>query len=143
MRQSKRSRRQRYRITLAYLRQFPLSLDLAEIPKCFLENQRRDRDTSPSFPPHVGLIDPPGIGRRFEIRSVTLLQFGRVVLHPVVDGVMVNAYLAFQHHLFETAVAERVSQILVDAQQNEFGFEMTPFESGEIIHQGRSSGSSE
>jgi hypothetical protein len=43
------------------------------------------------------------------------------------------------HHLFEITVAERIPKVPAHAEQNDVGFEMTPFERVLIVHEGNSS----
>jgi hypothetical protein len=45
----------------------------------------------------------------------------------------------FPHHLFQVAVAERVSQVPTHAQQNDFGFKVAPFERALLVHENNSS----
>ena len=45
----------------------------------------------------------------------------------------------FPQHFLQVSVTERVSEIPTDAQQNDLGFEMTPFERARIAHERNSS----
>ena len=39
---------------------------------------------------HIGFIDAPRVVRSLEMRSAVLLQFGCVMLHPTVDGRVID-----------------------------------------------------
>src|SRR6266487_1531346 len=56
----------------------------------------------------VGLIDPPGVGRGLQMRSASLLQFGGIALHPMVDGGMIDVQTPLSHHLFKISITERI-----------------------------------
>jgi len=62
------------------------------------------------------------------MRSASPFQFGRVTLNPAVNRGVIDMQSAFQHHRFQIAVAQRIPQIPTDAQENDVGLEMTPFE---------------
>ncbi|GHO70424.1 hypothetical protein KSC_093160 [Ktedonobacter sp. SOSP1-52] len=44
-----------------------------------------------------------------QMRLTTLFQLRGIVLHPAIDGGVIDAESAFDHHLFQIAIAERVS----------------------------------
>src|SRR5258708_40138088 len=82
----------------------------------------------------VRLIHAPGVGCRFEMRTTTLLQLWRILLDPTEDRGVVNMQASFQHHLFQIAVAESITQIPADAQHNHLRLKVTPFEKGLHCH---------
>src|SRR6185437_13342391 len=87
----------------------------------------------------VRLIDPRSIGCAFEMRSAAPVQFWCEMLHPPIDRGMVDVETSFPHHFFEVAVAERVAQIPAQAQENNLGFEVPPFERTRLAHEENSS----
>ena len=91
-----------------------------------------------SFDLDGGFIDAPGICGGFEVWPAAFLQFRGVALHPAVDRGVVNLQPAFEHHFLQITVAERVAQVPPDTQQNDLGFEMTPFERTRVLHEGNS-----
>ena len=52
---------------------------------------------------------------------------------------MVDVETSFPHHFFEVAVAERVAQIPAQAQENNLGFEVPPFERTRLAYEENSS----
>src|SRR5450432_584031 len=74
------------------------------------------------------LIDFPGVIADFQMRSATLFQFRCILLNPTEDCGVIDRESALSHHLFQIAVAERISQVPTHAQQNDPGFKMTPLE---------------
>lgn len=59
-----------------------------------------------------------------------------IPLNPAVDRGMVHLQTTFQHHFFEITVAERIAQVPSDAQENDVGLEMMPFERVLLCHRG-------
>ena len=88
---------------------------------------------------HIGLIDAPGVIGCAEVRLASFLSFRSILLNPAIDRGMVHVQTPLPHHLFQVAIAERISQVPADAEQNEVGFVMTPFERVLIVHVGNSS----
>lgn len=62
---------------------------------------------------------------------------------PVIDRGVIDVQTSLPHHLFKISVAERIPKIPTDAEQNDLGFVMTPFERGRMVHEARSSQSTE
>jgi hypothetical protein len=48
----------------------------------------------------IRFLDAPGVGRLFEMRSATLLQLRRVLLHPAENGGMIESDASLLHHPF-------------------------------------------
>ncbi|HEY6406976.1 MAG TPA: hypothetical protein VIY29_05880 [Ktedonobacteraceae bacterium] len=48
---------------------------------------------------------------------------------------MIVVQTPLEHHLFQVSVAERIPEIPADAEQNNLGLEVTPFERGGGIHE--------
>jgi len=59
--------------------------------------------------------------------------------NPTRDGTVIDRESPLPHHLFQVAIAERVPQVPAHAEQDDLGFEMTPFERAWIAHEGNSS----
>jgi hypothetical protein len=91
---------------------------------------------------YIGLIDAPGVRGGFEVWPASFLQFRCIALDPTVDGGVIDVQTPLQHHFLQIAVTERVPQIPADAQQNDVGFEMTPFEQVLLVYEGNSSSAS-
>src|SRR5258708_7215608 len=70
----------------------------------------------PFFLFHVRLIDPPRVGRRFEIGPATLLQFRCVALYPAVDRGVIDMQSPLEHHLLYISVAERIPEVPADTE---------------------------
>lgn len=75
-----------------------------------------------------GLIHFPGVVAGFEVRPTALLQFRGVALHSARDGGVINRMPSLNHHFFEVAIAQSVSEVPAHTQQNDVGLEMTPLE---------------
>ena len=76
----------------------------------------------------VRLVHKPRVVRGFEVGPTALLQFWCIALDPAIDRRMINVQAPFEQHLFQIAVAQSISEVPADAQQNDVGLEMTPFE---------------
>ncbi len=76
----------------------------------------------------VRLVDFPGVGEGFHMRSASFVQFRGIALDPAIDGGMIHLQSPFQHHFLEVAIAERIAQVPTDTQENDLGFKVTPFE---------------
>src|SRR6266536_2452393 len=84
---------------------------------------------------HIRFIDAPRVVRRVEMRAAALLQFGCVVLHPAIDGGVIDVQSSLEHHLLQIPVAQWIPEVPTDAQQNNLGLKVTPFERGGGIHE--------
>ena len=58
----------------------------------------------------------------------SLIQNGRITLHPAPDGHVVNRKVPLRHDLLQVTVRERISQVPPDAQEDNHVFEMPPAE---------------
>ena len=76
----------------------------------------------------VGFIDPPGVRCELHIRTAPPFKFGDIVLNPAVNSGVIDMQTPFEHHLFQVAIAERIPQVPADAEENDLGLEMAPFE---------------
>src|SRR6266487_6091117 len=76
------------------------------------------------------------------MRPASLLQFRSIALHPAIDRGVIDVQTPLPHHLFEIAVAERISKVPAYTEQNDVGFVMTPFERVLLVHEGNSSSAS-
>ena len=101
----------------------------ARMPACFLENLRHERERHP-HPSHlhIRLIKPPGIAGSCEEGSTPLLKQRGSVLCPTRDGRVVHGESSFLYEFFSVSIAERVSQIPPDTNQDDFSLEKTPCE---------------
>src|SRR6266496_3033967 len=72
----------------------------------------------------------------FKWGTISPLQFRRVVLHPPINGRVINIQPSFSHHLFQITIAQRRAQIPSDAQENDIRLEMAPFKRILAIHDG-------
>jgi hypothetical protein len=77
---------------------------------------------------NIRLIHFPGVVAGFEMRSATLLQFGGILLNPAVDRGVIDVQTPLEHHLLQVTVAQSIAQVPPDAQENDVGLEVTPFE---------------
>jgi hypothetical protein len=73
------------------------------------------------------------------VRPTAFFELWGVSLDPTVDGAVIDMQTPFPHHFLQIAVAERVPKVPAYAEQNDLGFEMTPFERVLIVHEGNSS----
>jgi len=63
---------------------------------------------------------------------------GAYRLPPARDRGMVDVQTPLPHHLFQVAGAERIPKGLAQAQYNDLGLKMTPFEGVLVVHGCRS-----
>src|SRR5260221_3765286 len=97
-------------------------------------------EVHPGFPDFdVRLVDFPRVVACFQMRPRAFVEFWGKVLDPAIDGRVIDMQSPFLHHLFQVAIAERIPQIPAHAEQNDLGFEMTPFEQAWIAHARNSS----
>jgi hypothetical protein len=68
------------------------------------------------------------------MRSASLLQFGCVVLHPAIDRGMIDMQSPLEHHFLQVSIAERISEVPANTEQNTLWLEVTPFERGLRCH---------
>jgi hypothetical protein len=57
-----------------------------------------------------------------------LIKFRSVALNPTPDGHVIHTDVPFRHDLFEITQAQSISKITTNAQNDDLGFEMSPFE---------------
>jgi hypothetical protein len=76
----------------------------------------------------VGLIDAVGVIGRSEVRAASFLQFRRIRLYPAVDRRVIDLQAALIHHFFEISIAQTVTQIPADAEENDLGLVVSPLE---------------
>jgi hypothetical protein len=88
----------------------------------------------------VGFIHFPGIVAGFQVRPTAFVELWGVSLYPTIDGGMIDRESALDHHLFQVTVAERIPEVPTDAQENDLGFKVTPFERTRVLHEGNSFG---
>src|SRR5690242_3684304 len=60
--------------------------------------------------------------------STASFQLWGIALYPAINRRVIDRELAFEHHLFEISIAERIAKIPAHAQQNEVRLKVTPFE---------------
>src|SRR6516164_1778290 len=78
---------------------------------------------------HVSLVDPPAPrARPAPVPAQPLLDFGRVLLHPSVDGRVIDRHAAFCHHLLEIAIAYAVAAIPAHRPQHDLAPKWRPLE---------------
>src|SRR6516162_5696892 len=78
---------------------------------------------------HVSLVDPPAPrARPAPVPAQPLLDFGRVLLHPSVDGRVIDRHAAFCHHLLEIAIAYAVAAIPAHRPQHDLAPKVAPLE---------------
>src|SRR6266568_1697324 len=82
----------------------------------------------------VRLIDAPRVVGHFKMGSAALLQFRCVALVPTVDGGVIDLETSLEHDLFQISIAQWITKVPPDAEQNDLGLEVTPFERGKGIH---------
>jgi hypothetical protein len=70
-----------------------------------------------------------GAAPPFKLRSI--------VLDPAVHRGVIDREPAFEHHLFEIPIAERIAKVPPDAQKNDVGLKMTPLERIRFDHDGK------
>lgn len=68
-----------------------------------------------------------------EFTTKPLIQNGRITLHPTPYGDVIYREPTLRHDLLQIAVAERVSQIPPDAQNDNHILEVAPTEQGRTI----------
>jgi hypothetical protein len=57
-----------------------------------------------------------------------LLDLRRILLHPAIDGGVIDAHAAFAHHLLEIAVAHPVTAVPPHRPQHDLALEVAPLE---------------
>ena len=57
------------------------------------------------------------------------------MLNPTIDSGMINAQPAFSHNLFQVTIAEGVSQVPTDTQQDDFGLIVPPLKQIAFTHE--------
>jgi hypothetical protein len=57
-----------------------------------------------------------------------LLDFGRVALHPPVDGRVIDRHAAFGHHLLEITIANAVAAIPTHRPEHDLAAKVAPLE---------------
>lgn len=67
--------------------------------------------THPAADLYVGLVNVPGAGLQRFAPLDPALELRRIVLNPPVNRRVVHRQMAFGHHLFEIAVAQRIAAI--------------------------------
>ena len=77
---------------------------------------------------YICLIHSPGSIGTPEFATKPLIQEGRVMLDPAPDGDVVHCKSALGHHLFQIAVAQRISQVPPHAQHDDDILKMSPSE---------------
>jgi hypothetical protein len=77
---------------------------------------------------NVGFVDPPGAVGRFQFAPSSLVQFGGVALHPAPNGGVVSGETSFHDQFLDVSIGKREPQIPPDGANNEFRFEVPPFE---------------
>src|SRR5581483_5661176 len=70
------------------------------------------------------------------MRATTPFQLRGIALNPSVNGSMIDLQPTLPHHFFEVPIAERIAQIPSDAQEDDVGLKMTPFEGRLLTHKG-------
>jgi hypothetical protein len=83
----------------------------------------------------VGLIHTIGRACQLQVRTYPLVNVWSISLNPAEDSSMVHGKPTLSHHLFQVLMAELVSAIPSDAQENDRGLVMTPFERGFMLFQ--------
>ena len=83
---------------------------------------------------------PATTGWYSAMRAAAAVQFRRIALNPTPDGDVVNAQVSLSHNFFKLAEAQRIPQVPADAQHNDLGLELPPFEQRRTFasHAGRS-----
>ena len=61
-----------------------------------------------------------------DLTAKPLIQNGSIMLDPAPNGYVVQGQAPFRHPLFQVAVAERVPQIPLDAQNDNHVLEVSP-----------------
>src|SRR5260370_2083775 len=77
---------------------------------------------------NVRLIPPPGAAGTAEVPANPPAQFRGVTQDPARDGGMVQAEPALGHQFLEVPVAEGITQIPPNGQENDVALEMSPTE---------------
>jgi hypothetical protein len=88
---------------------------------------------------NVRLIHFPGVVAGFQTRSASFVELWAIVLDSTIDRGMIDRESALGHHFLKISITERIAQVPTNAQQNDLGFEMTPFKWSLVLHQGNSS----
>jgi hypothetical protein len=83
----------------------------------------------------VRLINAIRSAREFQMLPDPLIDLGGILLNPAEDSSMVHSQPTLSHHLFQVPIAEMVSAIPSDAQENDRRLVVTPFERGFILFQ--------
>ncbi len=86
---------------------------------------------------HVGLVDAEGGAAHLQVRTHQLVDLGRVALDPPEDGDVIDGQSALAHQFLEISIAERVSAVPADAEQDDVRGIVTPLEGrGVTLHEG-------
>jgi hypothetical protein len=75
---------------------------------------------------NVRFIHPPGPIQVAHLAANSLIQNGRITLHPPPDGHVINREIPLRHDLLQVTVGERISQVPPNAQEDYHVFEMPP-----------------
>src|SRR6202171_2415677 len=78
----------------------------------------------------VGFVDSPRAIGWFQFPSASLVQFGRVALHPAPNGGVVSRQTPFHEQFLDVPIRKREPQIPTDRANNDLGFEVPPFKQG-------------
>ena len=89
----------------------------------------------PLFDFDISLIDAVGVVGRLQIRLGSFLQFRSVMLDPAKDGRMIDCKASLVHHFFDISVAEGITQVPADAQENDFSFIAAALEGSGFGHE--------
>jgi hypothetical protein len=76
----------------------------------------------------IRFVDPPGAVGRLQFASASFVQFGGVALHPAPNGGVVSRETSFHEQFLDVSIRKREPQIPTDGANNEFRFEVPPFE---------------
>jgi hypothetical protein len=92
------------------------------------KNPPHDRGSATCLDPDVGLVYPPTVGGRFELRAQTSFHFRGVTLHPPPDGDVVDRESALSQEFLDVAVRQGKTQVPADRKQDDLRFKLAPLE---------------
>jgi hypothetical protein len=79
-----------------------------------VESSARYKYTPLALDPDVGLIQPPAVVGRFELRAQTAFHFRGVALHPPPHGDVIGVQAAISEQFLYVSVRKREAQIPAD-----------------------------
>lgn len=81
--------------------------------------------------PRIGLVYPLRSRARLLVRSDTLLDLGRIALHPTKEGKGIDRNAALGHHFSQITITDAIFAISAHAQQDNLNWKAAALEQGQ------------